>query len=91
MVTIYRNDPTVILNKDNPCRHLTVFVCSLVAKILIFLSASENPNYDREVLALNALLRWNEMPLVGFCFVPEHVETRSLYNPAKPGIEQVLY
>lgn len=54
-------------------------------------TASENPNYDREVLALNALRRWIEMPVVGFCFVPEHVETRSLYHPTKPGIEQVRF
>ena len=44
----------------------------------------------QESLALLALRRWNEIPDVGRHLVPEHVEMRSLYNPAKPGIEQVI-
>ncbi|KAG5868133.1 hypothetical protein JTB14_031441 [Gonioctena quinquepunctata] len=48
-------------------------------------------NYDREILALTALRRWNEMPVVGFTLVPEHVETRSLFDPSKPGIEQAAH
>ncbi|CAH1179264.1 unnamed protein product [Phaedon cochleariae] len=49
---------------------------------------SGDPNHDREVLALSALRRWKEMPVVGLELVPEHVETRSLYHPSKPGVEQ---
>ncbi|CAH1113125.1 unnamed protein product [Psylliodes chrysocephalus] len=48
-------------------------------------AACEDRNRDIEVLALTALRRWREMPLVGFSLVPEHVETRSLFHPTKPG------
>uniref|UniRef100_A0ABM0MBF2 Otoferlin n=1 Tax=Saccoglossus kowalevskii TaxID=10224 RepID=A0ABM0MBF2_SACKO len=41
-----------------------------------------------EHLALEALKHFDEIPKVGSKLVPEHVETRPLYNPAKPGIEQ---
>ncbi|XP_074845154.1 otoferlin isoform X3 [Carettochelys insculpta] len=41
-----------------------------------------------EHLALAALRHWEEIPRVGCRLVPEHVETRPLLNPDKPGIEQ---
>ncbi|CAG03622.1 unnamed protein product, partial [Tetraodon nigroviridis] len=41
-----------------------------------------------EHLALTALNHWEEIPRVGCKLVPEHVETRPLLNPDKPGIEQ---
>ncbi|XP_069175829.1 otoferlin isoform X3 [Procambarus clarkii] len=52
-----------------------------------------DPNRGRflvseEQLALAVLHRWEEVPRVGARLVPEHIETRPLYNPDKPGIEQ---
>ncbi|RXM34792.1 Otoferlin [Acipenser ruthenus] len=41
-----------------------------------------------EHLALIALQHWEDIPRVGCKLIPEHVETRPLLNPDKPGIEQ---
>lgn len=41
-----------------------------------------------EHMALAVLHRWHEFPRIGCHLVKEHVETRPLYKPDKPGIEQ---
>ncbi|XP_042658937.1 otoferlin isoform X4 [Tyto alba] len=41
-----------------------------------------------EHLALTVLRHWEDIPRAGCKLVPEHVETRPLLNPDKPGIEQ---
>ena len=43
---------------------------------------------SEEHLALAVLHHWHEIPRVGTKLVTEHVETRALFNPDKPGIEQ---
>ncbi|XP_077442849.1 otoferlin isoform X12 [Stigmatopora argus] len=43
---------------------------------------------SEEHLALTVLNHWEDIPRVGCRLVPEHVETRPLLNPDKPGIEQ---
>ncbi|XP_050073057.1 otoferlin-like [Anopheles maculipalpis] len=51
-------------------------------------SSPTSIKYRDEHLALAVLHRWEEMPRVGCKIVPEHIESRSLYNSDKPGIEQ---
>lgn len=43
----------------------------------------------KERLSLTALKNMEKLPSFGYKLVPEHVETRSLYHEAQPGVEQV--
>uniref|UniRef100_A0A673YZL2 Otoferlin n=1 Tax=Salmo trutta TaxID=8032 RepID=A0A673YZL2_SALTR len=54
----------------------------------IFMGATEIEDETDEHLALTVLKHWEEIPRVGCKLIPEHVETRPLLHPEKPGIEQ---
>ncbi|KAG7261737.1 hypothetical protein CRUP_023724 [Coryphaenoides rupestris] len=47
-----------------------------------------NRKPTEEHLALTVLKHWEEIPKAGCKLIPEHVETRPLLHPDKPGIEQ---
>lgn len=56
---------------------------------LVFIHIPGLKKQTEEHLALTVLNHWEEIPRMGCKLVPEHVETRPLLNPDKPGIEQV--
>ncbi|XP_059055113.1 otoferlin-like [Achroia grisella] len=49
-----------------------------------YMSSSET----KENICLSLLHQWHTLPLCGYHLVPKHVETRTLYNPHKPGVGQ---
>lgn len=59
-----------------------------IASAALSVSSGQKKQTD-EHLALTVLHHWEEIPRAGCKLVPEHVETRPLLNPDKPGIEQV--
>lgn len=60
------------------------------ALILARVHISDEPVESYEHLSLKVLHRWAEIPAVGCKLVPEHIETRTLYNKARTGMDQVL-
>ncbi|XP_029967575.1 fer-1-like protein 6 isoform X2 [Salarias fasciatus] len=48
----------------------------------------DQPVESYEHLSLKILHRWAEIPGVGCKLVPEHIETRTLFNKARPGLDQ---
>lgn len=62
---------------------------SVVIGFKTFYTNNPNIKNDKQSQALYVLNHWQEMPSVGFHLVPEHVETRTLFNPDMPNIHQV--
>lgn len=60
---------------------------SLICHCLVYLS--DEPVESYEHLSLKILHRWAEIPGVGCTLIPEHIETRTLFNKARPGMDQV--
>ncbi|KAM8858333.1 fer-1-like protein 6 [Synchiropus picturatus] len=48
----------------------------------------DQPVESYEQLSLKILHRWSEIPVVGCKLVPEHIETRTLFNKTRPGMDQ---
>lgn len=96
------NGMTAFFSQTVICSHYFQAVLCLIVLILVFklLCFSFSSSFicvffsglkkqTEEHLALTVLNHWEEIPRVGCKLIPEHVETRPLLNPDKPGIEQV--
>ncbi len=64
------------------CGTLLIIMC-------VYISDEQVESYEH--LSLKILHRWAEIPAVGCKLVPEHIETRTLFNKARPGMDQVLF
>jgi hypothetical protein len=67
----------------------TRLVCAVTLPELVWWCSLGLKKQTNEHLALTVLKHWEDIPRVGCKLIPEHVETRPLLNPDKPGIEQV--
>ncbi|KAM3608068.1 uncharacterized protein V6R79_018520 [Siganus canaliculatus] len=66
--------------------HITVAEKVFTGKTLFM--QEDEPVESYEHLSLKILHRWAEIPAVGCKLVPEHIETRTLFNKTRPGMDQ---
>ena len=62
--------------------------CQVCYNIILLLCSSGEMLPTNEHLALEALKNWEDVP-GGYPLVPEHIESRSMYNPEQPGVQMV--
>lgn len=67
--------------------YLSIYLPLTIVIFHLFFTGREKPS--DEPSALVALQRFHEIPTKGYHLCPEYVESRSLFNPEKPGLEQV--
>ena len=68
---------------------ISVTLLAVLVIEITFSSSPGNAKESDEPAALVALHHFQKIEPKGYALVPEHVETRPLYNPNVPGIEQV--
>ena len=66
----------------------TTFYLSSDSVLFHWFLCTEEPQECYEDLSLKVLHQWTD--IMGYGLVPEHIESRTLYHTARPGMDQVL-
>ena len=83
---IYEKTNPVYSEKNEASKKSDNNLMKSMSNLNLILSEPNDPKFLKENLALQALNDWEY--LTGSALIPEHVETRSLYNSETPELEQ---